>query len=102
MFYDRWPDELDHINGDKGDNRIVNLREVTRAENNKNKSRYKQNSSGFTGVGWHKVTKKWAAKIRVDGRDYHLGVFASIEAAKEARAAAEKHYGFHENHGRHK
>lgn len=100
MVHAEWAEEIDHINGDKSDNRIANLRSVTRAENMKNKPKYKQNSSGVIGVGWHKTTNKWIAKIRINGRDYHLGIFETIEGAAAARAAAEVRYGFHKNHGR--
>jgi hypothetical protein len=101
MTHGVWPEhDIDHINGDKSDNRIKNLRAVSRAENMKNKPIYRQNSSGITGVGWHRVTGKWAAKIRVNGKDIHLGVFETVELAEQTRKAAEIHYGFHKNHGR--
>lgn len=97
----RWPKgEIDHKNGNRSDNRLSNLREVTGQENSKNLSRSKANTSGRTGVCWHKASGKWQARIKVDGRYVSLGVFDSIIDAADARKNAEIRYGFYENHGR--
>lgn len=88
-----WPkNELDHINGDKKDNCITNLREATRSENNRNKSAYKTNTSGFKGVMWKKESKKWFAQIQYNLKRIHLGYFDSPEKAHEAYCAAAKKY----------
>lgn len=92
--------EIDHINGDKADNRLCNLRDVSRAENMRNKSRNANNVSGVPGVFWHTASNAWVAKIGVDMKSVHLGVFPTFEAAVAARKAAEREHGFHENHGR--
>ena len=58
--YGHFPkDNIDHINGNKKDNRIINLRDVTSLINHKNMSIDKRNKSGKTGVTWHKLSKKW-------------------------------------------
>lgn len=97
-----WPlADIDHINGDKSDNRIANLREVDRKRNMRNAPRSSSNSSGITGVKWHARARKWQAQITVDGREVYLGLFASKKEAAIARKHAEKKHGFHPNHGRH-
>lgn len=96
-----WPNNhIDHINGDRTDNKIDNLRDITRSENMKNMKLKSNNSSGFAGVHFDKLNKKWRAQIMVNGRWKHLGRFESIDDAVSARNAAEKEYGYHENHGR--
>lgn len=96
----RWPDQIDHINGDKSDNRIENLRDVTNQQNQRNTRRPSDNTSGVVGVMWNKKCQKWRAVISVDGRKKHLGLFDIFEEAVSARRAAEARYGFHTNHGR--
>lgn len=93
------PDEIDHINGDKSDNRFANLRAVSHQENGRNLKRARNNSSGVTGVGWNKRFGKWQARIKVAGRSKSLGYFDSLTRAKEARRIAEKVHGYHANHG---
>lgn len=92
--------QIDHINGDKIDNRIENLRSVTNQENGRNASRRSDNTSGVVGVGWFKRASCWRAQIRVNGKDIHLGSFQDFNAAVSARKKAEQYYGFHPNHGR--
>lgn len=95
-----WPDQIDHINGIRDDNRIENLRSVSNAENHKNQRLRKNNKSGALGVYQVKNSNRWLAKITVDNQSMHLGYFDTFDAAAEARAAAEIDYGFHPNHGR--
>lgn len=96
-----WPEgQVDHINGVRSDNRLVNLRAVTRAVNLRNKAKYRSNTSGVTGVFWHKQHRKWCASICKDGKPRTLGVFVRIEDAIAARRAAEVQNQFHPNHGR--
>jgi len=92
-------DHTDHINHDRADNRIVNLRSVTCRENQQNAKIRMDNTSGHLGVCWHKKTSKWQSTIRVNGERIHLGIFDNINDAVEARAVANKKYGFHPNHG---
>ena len=64
--------EVDHINGNRDDNRFSNLRLVSGSENNKNKRKYKTNKSGFTGVCFIKSKEKWCAQIYIDKKRIHL------------------------------
>lgn len=96
-----WPDgDVDHINGAGDDNRLVNLRAVSHAENCRNQKRQSANTSGVTGVNWDKRWNKWRAEITVDGRTRNLGRFANKPDAIAARKLAEREHGFHKNHGR--
>ena len=92
-YYGVWPKkEIDHINGVRDDNRIANLREATRSENNQNKVKTK-GSSRFIGVSWDKNRLKWIAKIKLNKRTYTLGRFDSEINAYDAylRAKAKLH-----------
>jgi hypothetical protein len=90
-----WPaGEIDHINGNVSDNRLCNLRDVTHAQNQRNMKVFKTNRCGLKGVTWHKKGRKWQARIVINGRHTHLGLFDTAEAANEAYVAAAKlHYG---------
>lgn len=101
MTHGKWPsDELDHVNGDKTDNRLANLRVVDRTTNNRNSARRKDNTTGATGVFKVRSTGRFMAYIRVDRRVRHLGFFGTFDEALTRRKAAEVEFGFHENHGR--
>jgi hypothetical protein len=100
LFYGRWPDNIDHINHNRSDNRISNLREVSRQENQKNLRMPRDNKSGIVGVTWYKRRQKWTAYISIDCARKHLGYFDNKNDAIKARKDAEIRYGFHENHGR--
>ena len=88
--------QVDHINGDKLDNRKCNLRVCTNAENCRNRSRYKgsTNVSGYKGVYWHKVNRKWVVMIKVNQKIHYLGSFRNKQtAANIYNAAASKYFG---------
>lgn len=73
---------LDHINGDKADNRLSNLREATKHQNGTNRSGpNKQSTSGVRGVSWHRTRRKWAAYVTDHGRAFSLGLFTDKEEA---------------------
>ena len=93
-------DQIDHINGNKRDNRIGNLRDVSQSENNKNQALQRRSKARSHGVRWHKRDRAWTAHIKTNGVQKHLGTFASEQAAIDARKAAERELGFHPNHGR--
>lgn len=94
------PSLIDHINGDKTDNRFANLRDVSELENGQNLAMHSRNSSGCTGVMWNKQFERWHAFISVMGKRRHLGLYKSKDEAVLARKAGERKYGFHPNHGR--
>jgi hypothetical protein len=94
MFYGKWPDgEIDHINGDRTDNRIVNLRDVPKSVNQQNQMKPQvTNTSGYLGVSWHKKDCKWRVSIRVSGKPKHLGFFATPEEAHAAYVKAKRQF----------
>lgn len=93
---------IDHINGDIEDNRLENLRVVTKATNSRNRKTAKNNSSGTQGV--HLVEREndtfWKAEIRHNYDNIFIGSYNTKEEAIIARKAAERVLGFHDNHGR--
>ena len=99
MVYGTDPNFIDHISGVKEDNRIENLRSVTRQENARNIKIPKNNTSGTIGVTWNKAKNKWQAQIKVNQKNINLGSFTNINDAIAARKVAEIKYGFHKNHG---
>ncbi len=78
-------DCIDHIDNDKLNNNITNLRYATKSENQYNRKINKNNTSGFKGVSYHSKTQKWDANIKIDGITVHLGRFTNKEDAIEAR-----------------
>lgn len=102
LYYGKEPvGSIDHINGVRDDNRIINLRVVTTAENNKNMRMGRRNKTGVVGVSWESDRSKWIAYIGVNKKIHlKLGRFASLLDACCARKSAEIKYGFHANHGR--
>lgn len=101
IHYGEWPIELiDHINGCRSDNRIVNLRVVGSTDNSRNMAISKRNTSGCLGVHWSERDSRWVSKISVDSREVLLGYFHSKEAAVTARKNSEIALGYHPNHGR--
>jgi len=92
--------DIDHINGNTLDNRIVNLRDVSAAENNKNQRMPKSNTSGFMGVCYYKPNGKWRVKVKSKGVCHHGGYFEDINKANEAAIKLREGLGFHKNHGR--
>lgn len=89
-----WPkDDIDHINGDKADNRWSNLRDVTKFVNMHNYHRPNSNNkSGVLGVHWHSGSKKWRAKLKVANRVVFCRDFTFLEDARAARLEAEAIY----------
>jgi hypothetical protein len=94
------PITIDHINGDRSDNRLVNLRSVNHQTNLRNTKRSKANTSGATGVKWRGNTQKWQAIIRNGNKQVSLGYFEDMREAIAARKKAEAELGYHPNHGR--
>lgn len=94
-IHGEWPPEqIDHINGIRTDNRIENLRPATVSQNHVNTKLRDDNTSGLKGVSIHSTSKRWRARLHCNGVEKHLGFFNTKDEASEAyqRAAAE-HYG---------
>lgn len=99
-----WPEAIDHINHDRADNRIDNLRPANKKINGRNAALSKNNKSGICGVHWHQHQVKnyggWVAQIKYNGITHYLGHFKDFFEACCARKAAELQYDFHLNHGK--
>ena len=92
-IYGTWPkNQIDHINRNRSDNRIANLRDVTNQQNMCNAGDFSTNSSGRKGVYWDKRDSRWRACIVNKGRYLSLGYFGTQAEAVAARVAAEKLY----------
>lgn len=97
IFYGEWPERfIDHIDGDKTNNAIGNLRLATSAQNNQNSSRRKTSISGLKGVSWNKARQKWVAQISHNKQAKQLGYFEDKNEAYKAycRAARDLHGDF--------
>ena len=90
---------IDHIDHDRQNNKIANLRIVTKQENSKNQSLRRTNTSGVNGVSWFARDGTWQVQITINGKNTGLGRFAKLEDAIAARANADRLHGFHANHG---
>jgi hypothetical protein len=94
------PVEVDHIDGDRSNNRWNNLRDATSSQNNRNSARRSTNTSGAVGVMWNKQKRKWSASLYIGGKIIHLGFFTQFDSAVAARKLAEEQNDYHPNHGR--
>lgn len=83
---------IDHINHNTADNRKANIRNVTATQNQMNATMRIDNSSGVTGVSWHKKLCMWRSRINVNGKEIHLGYYNNFENAVKARKEAEEKY----------
>lgn len=99
MHYGNDPkDQIDHVNGIKSDNRIQNLRECTHAENQRNRGKNTNNTTGYKGV--YLNGGKYSAKITLIGKVTYLGCYDTAEEAHEAyKKAAKKYHGYFYNGG---
>jgi len=84
--------EVDHINGNKLDNRRENLRAVTKNQNQWNRATNVNSTSGFRGIGWVKSASKWRVRIQVDGNQISLGRYFDLADAIDVRIKAEIKY----------
>lgn len=74
-------EQIDHINHDKADNRIENLREATNQQNQFNKPKSKYSKSNYKGISFHKRSNKWLAQININKVNTYLGIFDTEEEA---------------------
>ena len=81
---------VDHIDRDRSNNRIENLREVSHTCNLRNTGNHCTNTSGIKGVSWDASKNKWTATIMVSKRSFHLGRFTDFTEAVAHRLAAEQ------------
>lgn len=101
MHYGYLPKFLDHVDENKLNNSIENLRPATINENNRNVGMKKNNTSGFKGVYWNKKSQKWIVNVKVNGKTRHFGCFLDKElAALVAIEARNKYHGEFANHGK--
>ena len=84
------PKYVDHINGNKKDNRIANLRETTISQNMHNSKKPKNNTSGIKGVYFHKKSQKWMARVHLNNKCIYLGIFENIEDAQKSVTESRK------------
>jgi len=100
ITYGRYPeDNIDHINGDRSDNRLCNIRAVTHAENQRNMKKNHRNKSGQVGVFWLAAPKRWWAYIGSGETRETIGYFVNKDDAIAARLKAQAKAGFHPLHG---
>ena len=91
LAHGRWPEnQIGHINGDRSDNRIANLREATHAENQHNAKKRINNASGYTGVSWIERAGKWRVRINVAKHEIYLGRFDDLNTARRTYLAAKR------------
>lgn len=93
------PRFIDHINGDGTDNRLINLRLVDDVQNARNQRRQKNNTTGVSGVTWHKQCRKWCVRINNGTERLYLGLFDTLLDAAVVRITAQRNLGYHPNHG---
>lgn len=99
LMHREWPGgEIDHIDGDRTNNRIENLRVVTQSENMRNKKTKSLSSSGRNGVHFDTRCKKWRVQIRMNKKVHHLGLFESKEIASSVAESFYRSNGFTELH----
>lgn len=101
LHYGEWPEKhLDHINGDRDDNRVTNLRLASRSQNGRNRKLNKNNTSGIKGVIWDKRDRKWMVRVMHNCKSHYGGRFKNLyDAAKAVRELREKLHGEFCNHG---
>lgn len=97
LAFGKFDGEIDHINGNRADNRLSNLRVVSHSDNQKNRRLLANNSSGHNGI--NRRGRKWHARIANGGKRIFIGSFNSLGDAIVAYRAEQDRLGFHQNHG---
>lgn len=91
--------QVDHIDHNRLNNKLNNLRAVSQSGNMRNSGRRSDSSTGVTGVVYHKQARKYMASIFIDGKRIYLGLFKTLGEAATARQDANMKYDYHKNHG---
>jgi len=101
--YGYMPKFIDHINRDRTDNRIENLRECSLSQNQFNRGIQKNNTSGVKGVSWNKSSNKWLVQFRIYNDNKYIGYFEDLELAKLVASEAydKYHKEFKDNYAKH-
>ena len=92
MFHGYFPDSVDHIDGNRSNNKIENLRQATQTQNNYNSFIRSDNTSGYKNVYWDKRSNKWLVIVKVERKNKHIGYFKDINMANNAAILARKQY----------
>lgn len=100
LIYGFEPEQIDHINGNKSDNRLCNLRNVNHTDNLRNCPISKNNSSGIIGVSFNSRDSKWLVQIGSHGKTITIGYVYDFFVACCLRKSKENELGYHKNHGR--
>ena len=94
MHHGYIPKQIDHIDRNRLNNKIENLRVCTQTENLYNTGVLSRNSTGIKGVNWHEASKKWMVRLNVQKKTLYLGVYESFdEAVAVSIEARNKHHG---------
>lgn len=95
FVHGEWPQaDVDHVDRDKVNNRIENLRIATRSQNMANTGLRSTNSSGVKGVHWSSRAQRWIARVQKDGKHGYVGTFRHLEdAAAAVKLAYEREFG---------
>lgn len=100
LTHGEWPSMIDHIDGDRTNNSLSNLRIASYSQQNCNRRKPRNNSSGVKGVSWNSQAEKWQARVQADKRVKFLGYFESVEEASAAvltyRETVHKEFARHE------
>lgn len=100
MFNDVVPNTLDHIDGNRANNKIENLRTATPLQNSYNKKNYISNKTGIKGVNFNKQCNKYSARCQVNKKQNWLGLFETLDQAEIAvKIFRQQHHGEYANHG---
>jgi hypothetical protein len=100
MHHGYLPKMVDHIDCNRGNNKIENLRKADQYTNQQNQKISKNSSSGHKNVVWSKTKNKWAVRLMIDGKTKHKGYFKDLqEAANHAKRVREEAFGEFANHG---
>jgi len=91
--------EIDHIDHNKSNNKIKNLRLVSPSGNQRNKSACRNSKSGVMGVRYDKISNKWRVVINIGGKQKYIGSYKNVKEAIAVRKHENIKYGYHKNHG---